>query len=209
MLLPNNGIIQIKFTKEYAGWWIINRNIGKEQSKSLQVTVRILLFGRRYIESEEVVEDVVQDVFTSLWENRHRINIETSAKNYLITMTRNFCLNYLQRNRIEQNYIQGKMTNPFEIGSNDLEEVVLFSELKSLMIETLKTLPFEYQQVFIMSRFENKNYREIAEALGISVKSVERYKMRTEMKLRENLQDYISIMIIVMIIQILAEMSRW
>lgn len=76
------------------------------------------------------------------------------------------------------------------------------------MIETLKTLPFEYQQVFIMSRFENKNYREIAEALGISVKSVERYKMRTEMKLRENLQDYISIMIIVMIIQILAEMSR-
>ena len=100
------------------------------------------------------------------------------------------------------------MTNPFEIGSNDLEEVVLFSELKSLMIETLKTLPFEYQQVFIMSRFENKNYREIAETLGISVKSVERYKMRTEMKLRENLQDYISIMIIVMIIQILAEMSR-
>ena len=59
-----------------------------------------------------------------------------------------------------------------------------------------------------MSRFENKNYREIAETLGISVKSVERYKMRTEMKLRENLQDYISIMIIVMIIQILAEMSR-
>ena len=66
------------------------------------------------------------------------------------------------------------------------------------MIETLKTLPFEYQQVFIMSRFENKNYREIAETLGISVKSVERYKMRTEMKLRENLQDYISIMVIVM-----------
>ena len=137
----------------------------------------LCIFGRRYIESEEVVEDVVQDVFTSLWENRHRINIETSAKNYLITMTRNFCLNYLQRNRIEQNYIQGKMTNPFEIGCNDLEEVVLFSELKSLMIETLKTLPFEYQQVFIMSRFENKNYREIAEALGISVKSVERYKI--------------------------------
>lgn len=76
------------------------------------------------------------------------------------------------------------------------------------MIETLKTLPFEYQQVFIMSRFENKNYREIAETLGISVKSVERYKMRTEMKLRENLQDYISIMIIVMIIQILAEMNH-
>ncbi len=168
----------------------------------------LCIFGRRYIESEEVVEDVVQDVFTSLWENRHRINIETSAKNYLITMTRNFCLNYLQRNRIEQNYIQGKMTNPFEIGSNDLEEVVLFSELKSLMIETLKTLPFEYQQVFIMSRFENKNYREIAETLGISVKSVGRYKMRTEMKLRENLQDYISIMIIVMIIQILAEMNH-
>lgn len=72
----------------------------------------LCIFGRRYIESEEVVEDVVQDVFTSLWENRHRINIETSAKNYLITMTRNFCLNYLQRNRIEQNYIQGKMTNP-------------------------------------------------------------------------------------------------
>lgn len=59
-----------------------------------------------------------------------------------------------------------------------------------------------------MSRFENKNYREIAETLGISVKSVERYKMRTEMKLRENLQDYISIMIIVMIIQILAEMNH-
>lgn len=81
----------------------------------------LCIFGRRYIESEEVVEDVVQDVFTSLWENRHRINIETSAKNYLITMTRNFCLNYLQRNRIESKYIQGKMTNPFEIGSNDLE----------------------------------------------------------------------------------------
>lgn len=121
-------------------------------------------------------------------------------------MTRNFCLNYLQRNRTEQNYIQGKI-NLFDTGTNDSEEVVLFSELKSLMIETLKSLPIEYQRVFIMSRFENKNYREIAEALGISVKSVERYKMRTEKKLRENLQDYISIMIIVMIIQIITEIN--
>ncbi|WP_455496755.1 RNA polymerase sigma-70 factor [Coprobacter sp.] len=166
----------------------------------------LCIFGRRYIESEDAVEDVVQDVFTSLWENRSKINIETSAKNYLITMTRNFCLNYLQRNRTEQNYIQGKI-NLFDTGTNDSEEVVLFSELKSLMIETLKSLPIEYQRVFIMSRFENKNYREIAEALGISVKSVERYKMRTEKKLRENLQDYISIMIIVMIIQIITEIN--
>ena len=58
----------------------------------------LCIYTKRFISDRETREDIVQEVFSSIWENRKRIVIRTSARNYLITATKNHSLNYLQRN---------------------------------------------------------------------------------------------------------------
>lgn len=155
----------------------------------------LCIFGKRYIESEEQVEDIIQDIFVALWENRGKIRVDISTKNYLMTMTRNSCLNYLQHERVMREYVAETEKRDDDIGSES-DELLLLSELNRLLADTLKSLPVEYQKVFIMSRLHNKNYLEIAKELGISVKSVGRYKQKVEKVLGENLKDYITVFIL-------------
>ena len=61
----------------------------------------LCIYTKRFISDRETREDIVQEVFSSIWENRKRIVIRTSARNYLITATKNHSLNYLQRNHEE------------------------------------------------------------------------------------------------------------
>ncbi len=58
----------------------------------------LCLFCKRYIDDFDVREDIVQNVFVSIWENRRNICVNSSVRNYLITSVRNGCLNYLRRN---------------------------------------------------------------------------------------------------------------
>lgn len=154
----------------------------------------LCVFGKRYIESDEVVEDIIQEIFVMLWENRSKINIRTSVKNYLMTMTRNSCLNYLQHEKIVKEYVLEKEIENAE-AVNECDELLLLAELKKLFDDTLNALPVEYRKVFIMSRVHDRNYREIAEEMGISVKTVGRYKDKVDKILAESLKDYVTAII--------------
>lgn len=76
----------------------------------------LCIYTKRFIPDRETREDIVQEVFSSIWENRKRIVIRTSARNYLITATKNHCLNYLQRNHEEYVDKLPQRANPYLCG---------------------------------------------------------------------------------------------
>jgi RNA polymerase sigma-70 factor (ECF subfamily) len=139
----------------------------------------------------------VQDVFCSLWINRKKIDYSVPVSNYLITSVKHHCLNYLRKTG------KAEFTNDIEIENTpayaeDNEHMFLLHELEDLYNRTLAGLPAEYRIAFEMSRMENKSSTEIAETLGVSVRTVERYRNKALELLRTKLKDYLPLLAVFM-----------
>ena len=146
----------------------------------------LCIYTKRFISDRETREDIVQEVFSSIWENRKRIVIRTSA-------TKNHSLNYLQRNHEE--YVDQFSQEQIPIYAESGEELYTWEELQTLLREALAKLPENYRYVFEKNRFENKSYGEIAEDMQISIRTVERYKNKAIEILKTELKDYLPLFI--------------
>jgi len=155
----------------------------------------LAIYAKRYIEDQAVQEDIVQDVFVALWESRKKLQITTSIRSYLILSVRNHCFNYLRRQGLNRQYQEFISTK--QLTAAEEEDVYLLSELYDLLESALAKLPDTYRLVFEMHNMEGKDYVEIAEALNISVRTAKRYKSQVIEILREELKDYLPLMLLV------------
>ena len=146
-------------------------------------------FCMRYVRNHEVSEEIVQDVFIYLWEKRSVINISISFKAYLYTAVRNKSINYLKL-QLPKDQMKDDIDN-FEISSNyDVESELTFKELSQKVDEAIDSLPTKCKAIFILSRESGHTYREIAQELDISIKTVENQMVIALRKLREHLHPY-------------------
>lgn len=157
------------------------------------------LYAKRFIGDKETCEDIVSDVFTSLWSKIHSFELDSDTTlGYIKMGVKNSCLNYLKHQEYEWNYaevIRGK-TPVYETAP---DSVYTLDELYRMLYETLDKLPENYRAVFTESFFKGKTQAEIAEELNLSVKSVNRYKQRTMEFLRNELKDYIPLLALILI----------
>lgn len=149
----------------------------------------LCVYAKRFIEGKATREDIVQDVFLSIWENRKHISIEVSTKNYLLTCVRNHCLNYLRQHTTES--IEQLIQNNIPIYAVSNDDFYTLTELRELLAKSISKLPDDYRRVFELNRFEGKSYGEIAESMDISVRTVERYKNKAIEILKKELKDYL------------------
>lgn len=152
----------------------------------------LAVYARKYIEEQAIREDIVQDVFVTLWENRKKLVIKTSVKSYLILSVRNHCLNYLKKEGLSRQY-QESISAEDSSNNND---VYLLSELYNLFEKALSKLPETYRIVFEMYRLEEKNYEEIARELNISIRTAKRYKSQAVEVLKDELKDYLPLILL-------------
>jgi len=126
----------------------------------------------RYIKNKATVEDLAQDVFMKVWEKRHTISVNSSFGPYLNRMGINEALSLLrkQQRRAAKEPEILPFANPI---SPSVEEEYLHLELDQKITKAINSLPPRCQVIFKMSRFEELSYREIAEKLEISIKTVE------------------------------------
>lgn len=188
--------------KEHAGaidiellLWNISTNDDESSFRNLfeYYYPALCLYAKRFIKERETREDIVQDVFFSIWENRKHISVQTSARNYLLTCVRNHCLNFLRRQTTESfdQIIQENI--PVYAENND--DFYTLTELQELLAKALAKLPDDYRRVFELNRFEDKSYGEIAESMDISTRTVERYKNKAIELLKKELKDYLPLFI--------------
>lgn len=131
---------------------------------------KIYLFCRKYFFNQEDAEEVVQDVFLKLWQRRKNIDPEQNFQSYLYAIAKNSVYDSLKKKVKQQ--MQYYDTS-FDEAVNETENLVLFRELQKNFDEALTTLPDKRREIFYMSRKEGLSNKEIAEKMGISLKTVE------------------------------------
>ncbi|WP_455584284.1 RNA polymerase sigma-70 factor [Bacteroides sp.] len=147
-----------------------------------------------YVEDYYVSQNIVEDVMMSIWEKRDQLNISTSIKSYLLTSVRNRCIDHLRSQSREAEIFSIES----EIGSSscyipdqEMFEQIVLSELETKIEEIIQSMPEECKQVFLLSRYREKSYAEIADELHISVNTVKYHIKKALSLLREELKDYI------------------
>ncbi len=135
-------------------------------------------------------EEVVQAVFLNFWEKREILEISVSLKSYLYKSVYNSSLNKLKHEKIKLAY---KNYNAEQIRQNPqyASHLVTQTELQSKIEKAIESLPEQCRLIFKLSRFEELKYAEIAETLGISIKTVENQMGKALKVLREKLADYL------------------
>jgi len=142
-------------------------------------------FALKFVREKEITEEIVQEVFIYIWEKRLTIRITQSLKAYLYTAVRNRSINYIkaQMHTMEVDNLADDQV-PFYVESErDLD----YQELKQSLAQAMDKLPRKCRMIFDLSRNEGLTYKEIAEALDISKKTVEAQMSIALKKLRESL----------------------
>ncbi|MDM8158340.1 RNA polymerase sigma-70 factor [Labilibaculum sp. K2S] len=154
---------------------------------------RLCAYAYNFLKEQEGSEEVVQEVFFKLWIHRHDIHIENSIESYLYRAVRNTSLNLIKHINIREKY---KEHNQQEIEySERLEnDPMNASELELKIRSSIDLLPEQRRKIFILSRYEQLKYKEIADKLGISVKTVENQMGKALQFLRKELADYLPLL---------------
>lgn len=143
-------------------------------------------FAMNYLRDKDQAEELVQDVFTNVWIKSESIQINTSAKSYLFTATRNACLNFLKHQKIEMAYAN-QYEAPLSQSSDELE----YDELVDRLEVAMDKIPEKCREIFELNRFKGKRYKEIADQLNLSLKTVENQMGKALKILRNELGDYL------------------
>ncbi|WP_372932654.1 RNA polymerase sigma-70 factor [Mariniphaga sediminis] len=173
---------------------------GDAQAFSQVVSVyydRLLYFSLHYINEREQAKDVVQDVFSIIWEEHQKFFEIRNLSSWLFTLTKNQCLKKIEYLKVRQEYASSLQCRQLELMKSSLTELdtspIIFDEINTIIQQTLNKLPFQSRRIFEMSRFENKRNREIAEELNLSIKTVEAAVTKSLKLLRPALQKYLPI----------------
>lgn len=153
-----------------------------------------------YLHDEKVAEEIVQDTFMKLWEIRETLNDQINIRNFLYTITKNNCLNYLRNQKISLKHQENLKYLEMQFNYEALEKLgnyIQFEELRCKIDEAILKLPTELIDTFQLSRFEELSYNEIAEKQNISIKTVEARISKTLRILRIELKDYLPLIYLI------------
>jgi RNA polymerase sigma-70 factor (ECF subfamily) len=154
-------------------------------------------YAVKYVWDLQQAEEIVQDLFYNLWSKRSDLYISSSIESYLFRAVRNACLNYLKHKKIRDEYASN-VIQAFSAGTGLDENPVETLELKKKIDESIDSLPPERKRIFLLSRSEGLKYKEIADKLGISVKTVEAQMGKALKFLREELKEFMVILLLIL-----------
>jgi len=149
-------------------------------------------YGHRFVELEDA-EEIVEDSLLWIWENRETLIIESSLNSYLFKMVYRRALNKLAH----IDATQRADTRFYEEMQEMLQDTDYYQveELTRRIEEAVAALPESYREAFVMHRFRDMSYKEIAETLGVSPKTID-YRIQQALKqLRTDLKDYLPLLL--------------
>ena len=157
---------------------------------------RVKNFARLLTKSEEDAEDIAQNIFLKLWTRPELWQEQETMTSYLYTVTRNEIFNLFKHQKVEQEYeshiIRSQLIGELCDEDTSLLENLYYKEIVLLVELALNQLPPRRKQVFEMSRIEGLSHKEIAEALGVSVHTVQEHISLSLKVIRSYLTKYSS-----------------
>jgi RNA polymerase sigma-70 factor (family 1) len=155
----------------------------------------LCVYAYRMLKSNSEAEDLVQDFFVRILENRATISIETSVKSYFIRSVHNRCLDNLAHQKVKISHEQFRLKM---LSEEDLQEYPLLdSELAQQIERAIQNLPGLIRETFMLNRFENLSYQQIAKQENVSAKTIEYRISKALTILRKDLGDYLMLLLFV------------
>lgn len=136
----------------------------------------LYFFATRWIRDTQVAEDIVQDLFVKLWTNRQRLQIESNLKSYLYRAVKNRTLN-IQKQVSKMSHPEDQSSLP-NISNSTPEQELIEKEKSTAIHRAIDDLPKKCRQIYLMKRYDNLTYGEIAEILDISINTVKTHMKR-------------------------------
>ncbi|MDX9881545.1 MAG: RNA polymerase sigma-70 factor [Prolixibacteraceae bacterium] len=161
---------------------------------------KLAYFSNQYLMDPEAANNVAQDVFTELWAHRQSLQDDTNIQAWLFTVAKNKSLKQISREQSKQRYGDYLKARQMKINYQSLSGFdtshFVFEELQQKVDEALSRLSPPVRAVFEKSRYEDKKNREIADELGISIKTVEAHISKALQHLRKELKEYLPLLCI-------------
>ena len=155
----------------------------------------LCLFAQKYVSDMDTSREIVHNVFIALWEKREDIDFEKPMKPYLFTSVHNRCLNFIRDNKKFNNDELTVEALETQLGADTTDNITT-AETVAEINGAIQALPDKCREIFILNRFEGLKYHEIADKLGISVKTVEAQMSKALKILRAKLEKYARLMIL-------------
>ena len=157
---------------------------------------RLCFFADKFINDFDKSRSIAQEVFVELWMKRENLNIHYSVKSYLFNSVRNLCIDFLRKKKSVDKALK-KIDTP---ENEEFRDYIEEAELNEHINKAIQALPEKCREIFILCKFEEMKYAEIAEKLGISIKTVEMQMGIALKKLRVKLSDYQWINLLVLVL---------
>ncbi len=149
----------------------------------------LVAFACHYVNDHEAAEDLVQDVFIHVWSHREQLDPGRNIKTYLYTAVRNRAFKYARHLRVREHYRIHHIAS--NATADSPEQQAADAEFHKALERSIQTLPVKCRTIFCMNRFDGLKYREIAEILDISIKTVETQMGRALKLLKKQLQAFL------------------
>lgn len=183
--MPNTAMESTELLKE------IQKHDSQQAFRSLYDMYydRFFRIAFYYLQRDEWAQEVILDVFTTLWNHRKSQLIPDDFNKYSYILIRNAALNYLEK---EQRREASPLENMPEISSSNLspEEQMMNEELFNIYENSLNELPERCRTIFIKVREEKQSYASVAEELNISPKTVDAQLQKAVTRLKEKINNY-------------------
>ena len=147
---------------------------------------RLFRIAYYYVKREELAQEIVLDVFMRLWDQRKKLPEINNIEDYCFILTKNASLNYLEKEAKHMSQSSGQLSESTS-HTDSPEETLISDELFARYVKALDRLPERCREVFIRIREEKQSYAQVADELGISVKTVDAQLQKALTRLREML----------------------
>lgn len=154
----------------------------------------LCLYAYRILKSNSEAEDLVQDFFVRLLENRKNLKIESSIKSYFIRSVHNRCLDYIAHQKVISTHESYQLRILPEENFQDYPLIDI--ELRQQIDRAVGNLPDGIRETFILNRFEGLSYQEIADREDLSVKTIEYRISKALTQLRKDLGEYLPLLLL-------------
>lgn len=160
---------------------------------------RLISFCYSFCKSKEEAEELSQDVFIKVWQNRKLLNENKNIDNYIYTIARNKCINHLKsagnQYKIKKIFVEEDLYQANPSSLND----IIFNEYFSIAKEAVDQLPERCKEVYTLSRIDGLKNRDIAQRLGISVNTVRAQIVKSNAFIKNYLREKTDLVISIVI----------
>ena len=150
----------------------------------------LVMFATTFLKDLDSSEEIVEDVFLKLWEDREVIIVTTTLKSFLLKLIQNRCLDWLRHTKVINSHYELVISSS-PLLECDTENYILRSEIERIVEKALDKIPEDISEPFRLNRYEGLKYKEIAERMHVSNRTVEVRIGKVLQVLRDELKDYL------------------